>query len=140
MENEYIRPEDVITPISETPGKIKKKKKKKKQVESGLSFIQFLNGEFLVKDFVIKNLAYVFFIFFMFIFLIAKGYYAKDLIKKTEKAQEKLNARSADYVESKARLEMRTRRNELVNRLKKVELYETTKPAKVIRINRLKTD
>lgn len=76
----------------------------------------------------------------MFIFLIAKGYYAKDLIKKTEKAQEKLNARSADYVESKARLEMRTRRNELVNRLKKVELYETTKPAKVIRINRLKTD
>ena len=72
----------------------------------------------------------------MFIFLIAKGYYAKDLIKKTEKAQEKLNARSADYVDSKARLEMRTRRNELVNRLKKVGLYETTKPAKVIRIKR----
>jgi hypothetical protein len=60
----------------------------------------------------------------------------EDLIKN----KEKLNARSADYVESKARLEMRTRRNELVNRLKKVELYETTKPAKVIRINRLKTD
>lgn len=135
MENEYIRPEDVITPISETPGKIKKKKKKK-NIESGFSLIQLLNGEFLIKDFVIKNLAYVFFIFFMFIFLIAKGYYAKDLIKRTEKAQEKLNAKSADYVDSKARLEMRTRRNELVNKLKKVGLYETTKPAKVIRVKR----
>ena len=47
MENEYIRPEDVITPISETSGKTKKKKKKKKNVESGFSLIQLLNGEFL---------------------------------------------------------------------------------------------
>jgi hypothetical protein len=72
----------------------------------------------------------------MFIALISKGYYANSLVKNSEKTQNELDAKTAEYVESKAKLEVITRRDGLVKRLSNRGLYETTTPAKVIRIKK----
>ena len=79
MDNEYIKKEDVIEEVTQSPKR--KKIKKKKEGKSSNIFLQILNGEFLVQDFVINNLTYVFFLFAMFIIVISKGYYGKSLVK-----------------------------------------------------------
>ncbi|MBP6459368.1 MAG: hypothetical protein KA264_04650, partial [Crocinitomicaceae bacterium] len=76
------------------------------------------------------------FLFLMFLLVISKGYYSKGLIKDIETTQTDLDAKTAEYVESKARLEEVTRRDVLVRRLTPRGVLETTKPAKVIRVKR----
>lgn len=100
------------------------------------AFAQILNGEFLAKDFVLDNLAFVFFFVFMLIMLVAKGYYGKQLSKDIDTAQKELDASTAEYVEAKAKLEEETRRSELVDQLGPKGLKETTNPAKVIRVKK----
>jgi membrane protein implicated in regulation of membrane protease activity len=87
-----------------------------------------------VQDFVINNLTYVFFLFAMFIIVISKGYYGKSLVKEMESTQVELDAKTAEFVETRAKLEEATKREILIKKLEARGLYETTKPAKVIRI------
>ena len=134
MDNEYIKKEDVIEEVSQSP--VKKKAKKKKAGKNSNIFLQILNGEFLVQDFVINNLTYVFFLFAMFIIVISKGYYGKSLVKEMESTQVELDAKTAEFVETRAKLEEATKREILIKKLEARGLYETTKPAKVIRIKR----
>jgi cell division protein FtsL len=117
--------------------KIKSKQAKKAEKRAKPNaFVQILNGEFLAKDFVLNNLAFVFFLVFMMIMLVAKGYYGKQLTKDIDTAQKKLDASSAEYVEAKAKLEEETKRSELVDKLGPRGLKETTNPAKVIRVKK----
>jgi hypothetical protein len=134
MDNEYIKKEDVIEEVSQSP--VKKKAKKKKGSKNSNIFLQILNGEFLVQDFVINNLTYVFFLFAIFIIVISKGYYGKSLVKNMETTQVELDAKTAEFVETRAKLEEATKREILIKKLEVRGLYETTKPAKVIRIKR----
>ncbi len=132
MDNEYIKKEDVIEEVTQSPKQ--KKIKKKKVGKSSNILLQILNGEFLVQDFVVNNLTYVFFLFAMFIIVISKGYYGKSLVKEMESTQVELDAKTAEFVETRAKLEEATKREILIKKLETRGLYETTKPAKVIRI------
>ena len=134
MDNEYIKKEDVIEEVTQSPKR--KKIKKKKEGKSSNIFLQILNGEFLVQDFVINNLTYVFFLFAIFIIVISKGYYGKSLVKNMETTQVELDAKTAEFVETRAKLEEATKREILIKKLEARGLYETTKPVKVIRIKR----
>lgn len=133
MDNVYRSKDDVIV---EKVNVSKKKKTNKKKSTSVSVVKQILNGEFLVQDYVVQNLGFVFFLFLMFLLVISKGYYSKGLIKDIETTQTDLDAKTAEYVESKARLEEVTRRDVLVRRLTPRGVLETTKPAKVIRVKR----
>ncbi len=134
MDNEYIKKEDVVEEVSQSPAK--KKVTKKKEGKNSNIFLQILNGEFLMQDFVVNNLGFVFFLFAMFIIVISKGYYGKNLVKEIENTQTELDAKTAEFVETRAKLEQATKREILIKKLEARGLYETTKPAKVIRIKR----
>lgn len=134
MDNEYINKEDVIEQVSQSPAK--KKSAKKKEGKNSNIFLQILNGEFLMQDFVVNNLGFVFFLFAMFIIVISKGYYGKNLVNEIETTQTELDAKTAEFVETRAKLEQATKREILIKKLEARGLYETTKPAKVIRIKR----
>ena len=134
MDNEYIKKEDVVEEVSQSPAK--KKVTKKKEGKNSNIFLQILNGEFLMQDFVVNNLGFVFFLFAMFIIVISKGYYGKNLVKEIETTQTELDAKTAEFVETRAKLEQATKREILIKKLEARGLYETTKPAKVIRIKR----
>ena len=117
--------------------KIKSKQAKKAERRAKPNtFVQILNGEFLIKEYVIKNLTFSFFLFFIMLLTIGKGYHDSQLIKDIETAQKKLDATTAEYVEAKAKLEEETKRSELVDKLGPRGLKETTNPAKVIRIKK----
>ncbi len=135
MDNEYLDKDSVHeAQKKEEPKKVKKKASDKKKRPS--AFVQILNGDFLTKEFVLNNLNFIFFIIFLLLLLVGKGYYGKQLSKDADKAQIELNELSANYVETKAKLEEETRRYKLIKKLSKKGLNETVNPTKVIRIKK----
>lgn len=136
MENEFVTRDEHPVVNQELPQKSAKKVKKKGGKKSGNMLIQILNGNFLLKDFVVDNLNFLFFIFLLLILLISKGYYCKDVTKKIVETQLEVDAKTTEYYDKKARLEFVTRREVLVKKLNPLGIYETTKPPKVIRIKK----
>jgi ABC-type transport system involved in cytochrome bd biosynthesis fused ATPase/permease subunit len=129
-EDEYIT--GGKAPKSEKP----KASKSDKRTSKASAFTQILNGDFLTKEFVLNNLNYIFFIMFLLILLVAKGYYGKQVNKDLDNEQRDLDQNAAEYIEAKARLELRTRRYKLAEKLEIREIKETKNATKVIRLKR----
>lgn len=139
--NEYIErsaAEDEL-PKAEKPREEKKIDKPKKSARS-TAFTQILNGDFLTREFVLNNLGFIFFVILLLLLTVAKGYYGKELSKDIEKTQKQLDEATADYVETKARLEEETRRYRLVEKLGPKGLKETVNETKVIRLKEKKDE
>lgn len=130
--NEFIDKEEAA---EKEKVKSKQAKKAEKRAKPN-GFVQILNGEFLIKDFAIKNLPFIFFLIFIMLLLVSKGYHDRQLTKDIETAQKKLDASTAEFVEAKAKLEEETKRSKLVDKLGPRGLKETTNPAKVIRVKK----
>jgi hypothetical protein len=129
----------------ETPKQEKKKRFKKKRIRSASSknpgkssqtLVQIMNGDFLTKEFVLNNLAFIFFFIFLLILMVSKGYYVNQLASDIKRTEEEVGQITADYVETKAKLEEETRRTELIKKLEPIGLKETINPTKVIRIKK----
>ncbi|MES2587926.1 MAG: FtsL-like putative cell division protein [Bacteroidota bacterium] len=133
MDNQYIDKDELAAQEEQNAKKQKPPKEKKPRGKASI-LVQILNGEILTKDLVLNNLGFVFFCVLLLILLVAKGYYGKQLTKDIDTSLKRLDATTAEYVESKAKLEEKTKRFELVRKLEPRGLKETTKPAKVIRI------
>ena len=99
---------------------------------SALSMI--LNGDFLTFEFIIGNLAFIFFVFFLLILALAKNYYNKGLEDEIVAKQKSIDEISRDNIEIKTKLESNTTRDSLAIKLEKLGLKETKNETKVIRI------
>lgn len=123
-----------------TKEKAKKSKKKSRfataSKKQSKSLVQIMNGDFLTKDFVMNNLNFIFFIIFLMILMVSKGYYVHQLANDITKEEKAVGDITADYVETKAKLEEVTRRTEMIERLKPLGLKETINPTKVIRVKK----
>ena len=139
--NEYIEKSgaEEEQPTIEKP-KVEKKVDKPKKSSKSTAFTQILNGDFLTREFVLNNLGFIFFVILLLLLTVAKGYYGKELSKDIEKTQKELDEATADYVETKARLEEETRRYRLVEKLGPKGLKETVNETKVIRLKEKKDE
>jgi hypothetical protein len=139
--NEYIERSgaEEEQPTIEKP-KVEKKVDKPKKSSKSTAFTQILNGDFLTREFVLNNLGFIFFVILLLLLTVAKGYYGKELSKDIEKTQKELDEATADYVETKARLEEETRRYRLVEKLGPKGLKETVNETKVIRLKEKKDE
>lgn len=135
MDNEYIDKETLAAQEEKKEKKQQTQKTSKPKGKPSL-ILQIINGEILTKDWVLNNLTFVFFCVFLLMLLVAKVHYGKQLTKDIDTSLKKLDASTAEFVESKAALEGKTKRYELVRKLEPRGLKETTNPAKVIRIKR----
>ena len=127
---------EIIDKTEVSEAKEKKTKTPKSASKKPNTLIQILNGDFLTKEFVTKNLSFIFYFIFLLILLVAKGYYDKQLSKEVDSTQKELDELTGDYVAKKAELEESTRRITLVNQLEPIGLKETVNPTKVIRIDK----
>ncbi|MEY4570981.1 MAG: hypothetical protein RLZ10_174 [Bacteroidota bacterium] len=130
-DNEYIDKDQ-----SKDSSTMKGKKSARKSRKS--AFTMILNGEFLTKGFVLDNLGYIFFLIFLLLVLVAKSYYGKQLSKDINQAQREVDQTTADYVETKAKVEEEGLRYKLVEKLDST-LKENQNETKVIRIKRKDT-
>ena len=143
MENEFIdraMQGEIDASTEKTKEKAKAKKTSKKKSKGPSAFVQILNGDFLTKEFMLKNLNFIFFIMFLLLLIVGKGYYGKELSKEVVNTQKELDEATSDYFEAKATLEENTRRMELVKKLEPIGLKETVNPTKVIRIKKEQED
>jgi hypothetical protein len=128
-DNEYIDKETASG--STGPEKKQRQTKGKKN-----SLAMLLNGEFLLKSFVLDNLGYVFFLIFLLLILVGKSYYGKQLSKDINQSQREVDQMTADYVEAKAKVEEEGLRYRLVEKLD-TNLKENQNATKVIRVKKL---
>lgn len=140
-EQEAAQKEKERKAAAKAAAKEKKRASKGKKVSKRTgpnAFVQILNGDFLTKEFITNNLAFIFFIIFLMLLVVAKGYYGKELTRDVNNTQTELDEVTSDYFEAKARLEEETRRVRLVEQLESQGLKETVNPTKVIRIKKKK--
>lgn len=131
--NNYISDKEKTAKKNKTKKKSRFAKASKKQSQS---LVQIMNGDFLTRDFVLNNLNYIFFVIFLMILLVSKGYYVHQLANDITKKEKEVEDITADYVETKAKLEELTRRTKMIEKLKPLGLKETINPTKVIRIEK----
>ncbi len=139
MENEFIdraMQDAKETEKKKTAAKKASRNSSKKKSKGPSTFVQILNGDFLTKEFMLKNLNFIFFIMFLLLLVVGKGYYGKKLSADVQKTQRELDEATSDYFEAKAELEEKTRRTELVQKLEQTGLKETVNPTKVIRVKK----
>lgn len=116
--------------------KVKKSRRAKKVGKPSKTLIQIMNGDFLTRDFVLNNLSFIFFVIFLMILIVSKGYYVRQLANDITKMETAVDDITADYVETKAKLEEMTRRTQMIEKLEPLGLKETVNPTKVIRIKK----
>ena len=132
--NEFREKIEEPKPAEEKPAaEPKKKQKVRKQANI---FVQVLNGDILTRDFVVNNLPFIFFLLFLLLLMVSKGYYGKQLTKDIDNLDTDVRAKTAEYIETKAKLEEATARYKLVEKLEPRGLKETVNPAKVIRLKK----
>jgi len=110
-------------------------KKPKGAAKKQSTLMVILNGDFLTRDFMLNNLAYILFLFLLLFLLVAKGYYGKSLVKKVQETRRALDQNTADYIQTKTLFEERTRRYKMVERLKQKALVESENAIQVIKSN-----
>ncbi|MBB79020.1 MAG: hypothetical protein CL844_08475 [Crocinitomicaceae bacterium] len=137
MDNDFLNKDEVS---KKTTIKKRKRTRKNTRNKKTSSFIQILNGDFLTKGFMLKNLSFIFFIMLLLLIVVGKGYYGKQLSNDVINTQKELNELTSDYFESKAILEEKTKRSELIKKLTKIGLKETVNPTKVIKIHKEKRE
>ena len=95
---------------------------------------QILNGEFLTKSFVLNNLPFIFFALFLLILFVSKGYYVKQINDDIKNTELEVNQNAAEFLEVKSSFEFKTRRQNIIEKLKERDLKESLNATKVIRI------
>lgn len=135
MNNEFIERAQQEAEAPKVEQKKKTSAKSSKRKGPG-TFMQILNGDFLTKEFMLKNLPFFFFLMFLLLISVGKGYYGKQLTKSVNDTQAELDEATGDFFDAKARLEENTQRAKLIERLERSGLKETTNPTKVIRIRK----
>ena len=134
MSNNTFIPKDEQQKKGAAKAKIKGRFKfMRPKVKASESMVQIMNGDFLTKEFALNNLGYIFFVMFLLILLVSKGYYVNQLATDINKTEEELGQLTADYIESKAKLEEETKRTKLIEKLESTGLKETVNPTKLIR-------
>lgn len=137
--NEYIDQEVADQKKAEQEKKSQKKKrrsKKKSSSEGGRVIVQIMNGEFLTKDWFIKNLPFTFYIGFLLVLLISWGYYADSMTRKEVELQEELSELNSEYYTLSSEYITKRGRQQIKERLTGTGLVESRVSPKKIRVRK----
>ncbi|HLV53328.1 MAG TPA: FtsL-like putative cell division protein [Cryomorphaceae bacterium] len=107
--------------------------KRKKGFAHGFNSV--LNGRFLVRDYVIANLGFVFYLVGIMVAYIAYGYYSESNNKELVKTEMELRDIKAANLEMRSRLQQLKQRSRVAESIRDLGLVESRTPPKVIRVS-----
>ncbi|MEZ4923241.1 MAG: FtsL-like putative cell division protein [Crocinitomicaceae bacterium] len=140
--NEYIDQETADLKKAETEAKEAKKKSRRsnkaaaKTREGGRLMVQIMNGEFLTKDWFIKNLPFTFYVAFLLVVLISWGYYAESMTRKEVELQEELSELNSEYFTLSSEYITKRGRQQIKDDLAGTGLVESRVSPKKIRVRK----
>ncbi len=98
-----------------------KKKQQKRKVLSGTvveSLRSFLDGSLLLKDVVLKQLPFLFYLAVLAIILIANRYHAEKIFVKTEQVEKEIRELRSEKISVQSELMNKSRQHEVLKQLK----------------------
>jgi len=110
--------------------------KKKDRLFSGRTIVQIINGEFLTRDYFLKNLPFTFYVGFLFVVIIAWGYYGETVTKKEVQLEKELGELNSEYYTLTADYNMQRGRRQIALRLAPTGVQESTSSPKKIRVRK----
>jgi hypothetical protein len=137
--NEYIDQEAAELKNAEEAKKATKKKVRKKKSSArngGRLVVSIMNGEFLSKDWFVRNLPFTFFIGFLMVVLIGWGYYAESMTRKEVELQEELSELNSEYFTLSSEYITKRGRQQIKERLAGTGLEESRVSPKKIRVRK----
>ncbi len=108
----------------------KKKKEKKNNKVSRLprAMIGILNGSFLARENVIRNMPFMFYVVLLMVLYIAYGYYAERTVRELHNVDVELKDMRSDYISKRADLEKTEKQSQVAEDIKKLGLKESRVP------------
>lgn len=125
MKNEL---KDTVRKESKTAASKKKK--------SGKSLVKILNGDFLSKDELVKNLPFISFIGLLLVVLIGWGYYTETVGKTESDLEKDLGELNSEYFTLGSEFNRLSRQTQVADRLKDTGLMESVSPPKKIKVKK----
>ncbi len=96
----------------------------------GKVLVSVLNGSFLTRENVIRQLPYLLFVAFLVVCYIGYGYYTEQTIKEIYQVEEELKELHSEYITTKSKLMYQSHRSEVVEMTRPLGLKESTEPPK----------
>lgn len=115
------------------PGKEKKRRFRKitmknRNISIGKSLTSVLDGSFLTKENLLKQIPFMVFITFLGIFYIANSYNAEKTIIEINRTKKQLEELRYEYITTKSSLMFQSKQSEVAYRLAASEVKESTVP------------
>jgi hypothetical protein len=95
-----------------------------------------LNGSFLTREGILKQLPYVLFVAFLLVLYIWNGYHAEKTVRELYKTDLQLKELKSEYTTTFSKLEILRQQSKVAEKIKAVGLEESRVPPKKIVINK----
>lgn len=107
----------------------------KKNRKRRLSILFLLNGEFLQREYFLKNLPFFLFIAFMLAIYIANAYYAENKIREISSTETDIKELHAEFISLKAELTEKCKEYQVSQKLKGTGMEISVIPPRVIEVD-----
>lgn len=114
----------------------KKKANSEKSKSKGRLVVQIMNGEFLSRDWFVRNLPFTFYIGLLLVLLIGWGYYGESTTRKEVRLQEELSELNSEYFTLSSEYISKRGRQKIKEKLDGTGLVESRVSPKKIRVRR----
>lgn len=118
----------------EEKNEINPRQEKKKKRKFSILFL--LNGEFLQKDYFLKNLPFFFYVAFLVALYIANAYFAENKIREIGKTENDIKELHSEFISLKAELTQRCKEYQVANMLKETGVEVAVIPPRVIELKK----
>jgi len=105
-----------------------KKEKKNKSRKIARAIISVLNGSFLTRDNVVKNMPFILFIVGLMVLYIAYGYSAERIVRDLHQVDVELKEVRSDYISKRAELDQEEQQSEVAEDIERLGLKESEVP------------
>jgi hypothetical protein len=115
-----------------------KNQKPKKVSKVARSFKDLINGNVLVKDYVVDNIPYFAFLTFLMLCYIALGYNTDKTLKKIEQSEMRVLQLNEEYITTKTEFNLASRQSQIADSVNKLDLFEMKdEQPQVIKVSKL---
>lgn len=109
---------------------------KKPRAKRKFSILFLLNGEFLQKDYFLKNLPFFLFIAFMLAIYIANAYYAENKIREITQTESEIKELHAEFISLQAELTQKCKEYQVAKMLTPTGIFiSDSVPPRVINVS-----
>ena len=110
--------------------------KKKKKAGAGKYLQRVLNGDFLVRDGLVKHMPFIAFLVALFLINIGLVYYFENTAREKVKLQNELNEMRSQYTTTTSELEKNKQQSNVAQAIKDMGLKELRTPPQIIDVER----